>query len=116
MSEFTINDHILDRECLSLAQEIVDEFRDQLAEDETLEDYRDEMDDRAHEYADGHQWVIYNHKALMLCAHCSTDQGEEFADECFTWEPGDSTIYSVACTIAYGEMLGRIRACIDETI
>lgn len=108
MADFQINDHILAKECDSLAAEIFAECVAKLDEGETPEDYRDEMDDRAHETADGHEWVIYNYKALMLCAHCDVGNGEEFmSDVGFEWND-DSTIYSVATVLAYGEMRARI--------
>ena len=112
MSDFQINDHILSKECDELAAEIAAEFNAG-----ELEASRDEMMDRAHEMADGHEWVIYNHKALMLCAHCDTGMGDEFLDDTgFEWVQGESTIYTVATTIAYGEMLGRIRVALEELI
>lgn len=108
MSDFEISNHMLQKECEQLAREIFDEVTADMAEDETPEDYRDTMSDRAHETADGHEWVIYNYKALMLCAMSDTTLGEEFLDDIgFEWT-SDSTIYTVATTIAYGEMRGRI--------
>jgi hypothetical protein len=107
MTEFQINDRILDKECAELAREILAEHPD--ASEDTLSDY-------AHDYADGHEWVIYNHKALMLCAHCNTENGEQFLDDIgFTWER-DSTLYTVAVTIAYGEMRARIEDELRELV
>lgn len=117
MTDFQINDYLLSKECDALAAEIVADFKEDLAADETLEDKRDEMMDRAHEDADGHAWVIYNYQALMLCAHCNTSNGESFLDDVgFEWNQGESTIYTVATTIAYGEMRARIEQEIDRLI
>lgn len=113
MSDFQINDGILARECDQLAREIFDEVM-QGHEGENPEDYRDEMDDRAHETADGHQWAIYNYQALMLCAHCDVSQGEEFLED--TGMPEDVTIHTLACTIAYGEIRARIMDEINDLI
>lgn len=116
MTEFQINDHLLNKECTELARDILDNIRQEMADDETLADYEDEINDRAHEAADGHSWVIYNHKALMLCAHCDTGYGDDFlSDAGFTWE-SDSTIYSVATMIAYGEIRGRVECIAREMI
>jgi hypothetical protein len=109
MTDFIINDHLLQKECDEIAQEIIDEFRrDHFGEG--LSDYSDEMSDRAHETADGHEWVIYNYKALMLCAHCDTENGEELLEDIGI--PKEPDIYKLATMIAYGE----IRARIDQEI
>jgi hypothetical protein len=114
MTEFQINDHIFGKECDELALEIFDEYMTSAESDETAEDKRDDMTDSAHQTADGHEWVIYNHKALMICAHCDVDQGEAFLEE--IGMPEDVTIHKLACTIVYGEMLARISAKLDELI
>lgn len=114
MTEFQINDYILSKECDDLAREIFNEVIADMADDETPEDYRDEMSDRAHETADGHEWVIYNYKALMLCAHCDTTRGEDFMDD--VGAPSKPDIYDLACMLAFGEMRGRIEAEIDDLI
>ena len=116
MTDFQINDHILHNECESLAGEIFGEVLDDMAEDETPDMLRDDMYDKVHERTDSHEWVIYYHKALMLCAHCHTDDGEEWLSETgFEWTD-DSTIYTVASAIAFGEMRARVTACIDTLI
>lgn len=112
MSEFQINDYLLQKECDELAAEIAAEFSPG-----TLAENRDDMMDRAHETADGHQWVIYNYKALMICAHCDTSEGESFLDDIdFQWVQGESTIYTVATSIVYGEMRARIETALEELI
>jgi hypothetical protein len=117
MSDFQINDHILTKECEGLAADIFGEYVAKLGEDETPEDYRDEMDDRAHEDADRHEWVIYNWKSLMLCAHCDTDLGADFMDDIgFEWKQGESTIHTVASALAYGEIRARISGALNELI
>jgi hypothetical protein len=112
MPDFQINDHILQKECESLATDIFADVCDGMAEDETPEDYRDEMNERAWQDADGHEWVIYNFKALMLCAHCDVSDGEAFLED--VGMPAEPTIYSLACAIAFGEIRARIEACLQE--
>ena len=114
MTDFQINDYLLSKECDDLAREIFEEAIAGMADDETPEDYRDDMSDRAHEYADGHEWVIYNYKALMLCAHCDTTMGEDFMDD--VGAPSEPDIYKLACMLAFGEMRGRIESALDELI
>lgn len=113
MSDFQMSDYILQTECDQLAQDIFDEI---MAENpgEEPEQLRDEMQDRTHETADGHEWVIYNYKALMICAHCNTDNGEDFLTD--TGLPSEPDIYKLACVTAYGEMRARIEAKISELI
>lgn len=110
--QFIITDHALDAECASLAKELFDEI---MAgnEAEDAEDYRDDMDDRAHEAADGHQWVIYTHYARHIWASCNTDLGEEFVDDC-----GEATTDAdkLVTSIVYGEIRGRIMEAVDELI
>lgn len=103
---FEISDRQLTAECDKLAADIFAEMLDGMAADETPEDYRDEMSDRAHEAADGHQWTIYTHQAIMLCAHCDISQGEAFLED--TGMPQDVTFGSLATAIAYGEIRARI--------
>lgn len=116
-TEIEMNDRILDKECEMIAKEIASDVLADMAEDETLDDYLDKIDDRIHEIADMHQFVIYSYQALMLCAHCNTDRGDEFIDDIgFEWRSGESTIYSVASVIAYGEMRGRIAEAVSEIL
>lgn len=113
MTEFQINDYILQKKCEELAQDIFDDVL-QFNHDISEDDLREKCDERAHENADSHEWVIYNHKALMMCAHCDVSQGEEFLID--TGMPEDPTIYRLATTIAYGEMRARIMDAIETLI
>lgn len=108
MSSFQISDAMFRARCRELAQEIFDE-RDTSLSDERM---REQMIDRAHETVDGHEWVIYNHKALMICAHCDISRGEEFLEE--TGMPDEPTLHSIACRIVYGEMVQQVQEHIRE--
>jgi|GEM_PF-1388519 len=114
MTHFQINDHLLTQECDVLARAIIDEIKAGMAGDETLADYRDEMTDRAHEWADGHEWAIYHYKAILLCGHCNTDNGEQFLEN--VGMPETPTFEGLASFIAYGEIRARIEQAIDEMI
>ena len=115
MSEFQINDRILDREAYSLAEEIFKEFRGEHEPDFEPEDFRWDMGDRAHEVADGHSWVIYTYKAIMLCAHCNTDAGEETLYDTGGIAKTDD-FGSIASKIAYEELRWRIQDGLDSLI
>lgn len=114
MRDFEMNDHILQTECIDLAREIFDEFKSNAGADFDPEDYRDEMRDRAHEAADGHEWVIYTYKARMLCAHCDVSEGEAFLED--VGAPENPTYDSLATMIADGEMHYRIGAELERLI
>ena len=109
-----ITDYELTKACDEIAAEIFAEMLDNLPRDEEPEDKRDEMNDRAHEAADGHQWTIYTHYALSICAHCNTDAGEEFVDD--VGLPKPFSLASAASAIVYGEIRHRIEAEIDRLI
>jgi hypothetical protein len=113
--EDRINDHALWAECKSLAAEIFEEFKRDHGADFDPEDYRDDMNDRAHETADGHAWVIYTYRAIQLCSDCDTTRGEEFLDDIGGVEKGD-TFGGIACKIAYGEIRRRVEEELDEII
>ena len=114
MSDFQISDYILQTECMDLAAEIFAEFERDNGPDFDPDRFRDEMFDRAHEYADGHEWVIYTYKARQLCAHCNTDQGEQFLED--VGLPETPTYDNLGTMIAYGEMRARIEQELDEFI
>ena len=114
MTDFQINDHILSKECEGLAKDIFEETMADAADDETADQLRDDMSDRVHERVDGHEWVIYYHKALMTCAHCNVEEGEAFLED--IGMPETPTIYSIACLILYGEMRARTDAEISDMI
>lgn len=109
-----ITDHDLTKACDELAAEIFANMLAELPHDETPDDKRDEMQDRAHEAADGHQWVIYTHYALSICAHCNTDAGEEFVDE--VGLPKPFTLAGAATAVAYGEIKHRVALEIDRLV
>lgn len=109
---FQISDNLLQKECALLAEDIFADLR-RAYSDSAPEDWRDEAFDRAHEAADGHEWIIYNHKALMICTHCDTSGGEALVYD--IGEP-TSDIYKLATWIAYGEMRARIEAELSDLI
>ena len=115
MSGFEINDHKLQTECVALAKEIFDEARDAAGAEFDPEDARDEMNERAWETADGHEWIIYTYKALKMCAECDTTHGQEFLDDC-GGVAGCESFDSAVAQIAFGEMLRRIESALSDLI
>ena len=70
MSEFKINDYILSQEAKEIiTQGIIEE-----------KEYGVPALEYAQQICDGHQWVIYTYKAILLCAECDTSEGEEWLE------------------------------------
>lgn len=114
MTNERITAYAFQAECNSLAQDIFDYGLDSMEDDETPEDYRDDMMDRVHETVDGHEWIIYHYRAHQICAECDTDEGEQFLEDCGM--PETPTYDGLASIIAFGEMRARVEAAIDELI
>jgi len=71
MSEFKINDYILEQEAKEIiTQGIIEE-----------KEYGVPALEYAQQACDGHQWVIYTYKAILLCAECDTSAGEEYLED-----------------------------------
>ena len=115
MPDFEINDYILRQEALGMARDIFEEAQRDAGDSFDAEEARDEMMDRAHEHADGHNWVIYTYKAVMICAHCDVSRGEEFLEDTGGIERGE-TFDGIATKIAYGEMRARIEDELSDLI
>lgn len=106
MTDFQINDYLLQQECERLAKEAIEDIRtNHMDEGDSLEDYQGEISDWLHESIDGYGWVIFHHKAIMICAHCDVQQGEAFLED--IGMPKDPTFAGLASIIVYGEMLAR---------
>jgi hypothetical protein len=109
---FEISDHNLTKECDSIAANIFVDVVAALRPGESPSDYQDGMRDTAHESVDGHNWVIYTHKAVMICAHCDVSAGEEFLDD--VGMPDEVTFGKLAEVIAFGEMRHRVESEIER--
>lgn len=97
-----MNDAILDKIAAEYAADIMRECND----------YGGSYYDMAHEYADGSEHVIYYSKAHAICQNCDTSNGEQFLED--NGNPETVTYDTLATAIAYGELLARINAAIDE--
>ena len=79
--------------------------------DEALLECDGNIDDAAEfiqQTCDGHEWVIYHHKAIQICASCNTDIGEAFLED--VGMPETPTLNSIASLIVYAELEGRAMA------
>ena len=113
MSDFQISDYLFDKECREIAQGAFDDVTAQNPGTDAA-DLSDDFDNWIHQTCDGHEWVIYNHKALMICAHCNTDAGEEFLAD--VGMPDNPTLYSIACRIVFGEMQSRAMSYLGDVL
>lgn len=71
MSEFKIDQYLLRQEAKRIVEDaIAEESEFDVPALETVQ-----------QSCDGHQWVIYTYKAILLCAECDTSEGEEWLDD-----------------------------------
>jgi hypothetical protein len=109
------DDYALDKECKSIAQEIFDIYKDDYCEDgEEIDAFDHTLTDSVSEHVDGHEFVIYHHKALRFCAECDVSDGEEFLADIGL--PHEITIHNLASTILYGEMESRVRHFLEQIV
>lgn len=123
MSDLIKSDWHLDKEAESFARDIFDTFKDEnggAAFD--AESFADDMRERAWEYADNSEHVIYTARAIAICANCNTDDGE---DRLADWSSvsgngnpfGDCDTFADVCTkLAFVELLCRIESKLQELI
>ena len=95
MSDFKINNDILNTEAEHLAELVNLEVKD----------YGGDAYDLLHEAVDGHEWVIYTYKALLLCAECDTTEGKQWLDE--VGLEGTNDISKLATQVAYATLLTK---------
>ena len=94
MSEFQINDYILKQEAKEIiAQGIIEE-----------KEYGVPALEYAQQACDGHEWVIYTYKAMMLCAECDISGGEAYLDDLGMTEFDDLAHH--ASQVAFATLLG----------
>ena len=96
MSNFEINDFILRQEAKALAEQAIAE----------VEHYGGDHFELLEQAVDGHEWVIYTYKALLLCAECDTRDGEQYVED-----TGQQTasIGELATVTAYATLLSAAR-------
>ena len=110
-----ITEYALNRECESLAKSIIDEFDGDKSDIDALREYAQE---RAHEDADGHQWVIYTYKARQVASIAPAD-AEEYLEEIYD-KPFDGceTFGDVCTRLAYAApytgIMDSLNTLIDE--
>lgn len=66
---------------------------------------RDDAEDFINETCDGHEVVIYYHKAIEFCAMHNTDDGEQWLEDCGGIAHKGDSFGMIACRIAYATLL-----------
>ena len=103
MSNFKINDIILRQEAKLLAEQILDE----------VAHYGGDHFERLEQAVNGHEWVIYTYKALLLCAQCDTSEGEQYVED---MGQQSASIGELATVTAYATLLSAARDELCELI
>lgn len=103
MSNFEINDYILRQEAKLLAKQAIAE----------VAHYGGDHFKRLEQAVDGHEWVIYTYKALLLCAQCDTSDGEQYVED---MGQQSSSISELATVTAYATLLSAARDELCELI
>lgn len=108
-----ITEYTLNQECESLAKSIIDEFDGDKADIDALREYAHE---RAHEDADGHQWVIYTYKARQV-ASIAPDAAEAYLEDIYG-KPFDGceTFGDVCTRLAYAALYTGIMDSLDALV
>ena len=94
MSEFKINDFILRTEAEDIARQAMRE----------VQEYGGDVHEFMHQTCDGHEWIIYTYKALLLCAECDTSEGEQYLED--MGMGGFDDLTTRATRVAFATLLG----------
>ena len=97
MTDFKINNYILQQEAQRLAQECFDEG----------DTHGEDPNENLWQTCEGHEWSIYTYKALLLCAECDTSDGEDFVSDfkAGSCEPDKHlTLAEHACAVAFSTL------------
>jgi hypothetical protein len=118
MTDHIKSDYALTKEAKSLAQEIFDTFKDDNGgANFDAEASRDDMNDRAYEYADQSEHVIYTSRAIAICGNCDTDDGEEWLEGMYgTPFDGCETFGEVCTRLAFATLYTAIQNELDTLI
>jgi hypothetical protein len=77
---------------------------------------QDDAQDFIHESCDGHEIVIYHHKAIQFCANVDTSEGESYLEDCGGIAQDGDSFGQIACRIAYATLLCESLSRLEEII
>ena len=113
MENDVITSYTLGQETLSCAKSIIEEYEGDRDDIDALREYAQE---RAHENADGHSWVIYYYKARQV-ATVAPDDAESWLEDIYG-KPFDGceSFDDVCRRLAYAAMYTGIMSDLDTLI
>ena len=94
-------------ECKSIVEEAIEELGTG-CEDSLLE--------YIHQYCDGHEVSIYYGKAIQFCAGTTTNDGEEWLEDCGGIAQEGDTFGSIACRISFATLLVECEKILAEKL
>jgi hypothetical protein len=116
MNTENITEYTLRQECESLAKSIIDEYPGDKTDIADIESLRQYAEERAHEDANGHQWVIYTYKASQVARIAPNDAEQYLADIYGKPFDGCDTYGDVCTRLAYAALYTGIREELDEML
>lgn len=108
-----ITEYTLNQECESLAKSIIEEFDGDKSDIDALREYAQE---RAHEDADGHQWVIYTYKTRQVASIAPADAEKYLAEIYDKPFDGCETFGDVCTRLAYAALYTGIMDALNTLI
>ena len=77
---------------------------------------QDDAQEFIHESCDGHEIVIYYHKAIQFCADVDTSESESYWEDCGGLAQEGDSFGQIACRIAFATLLCESMSCLEEII
>ena len=77
---------------------------------------QDDAQEFIHESCDGHEIVIYYHKAIQFCADVDTSDGEDYLEGCGGIAQDGDSFGQIACRIAFATLLCESLGCLEKII
>ena len=103
----------LHKEAKTLAQESWNEVVEYSGSTDT-ESLLEFAEEHLHQSIDGHEVVIYYHKAIEFCATQDTSDGEDWLEDCGGIVQAGDTFGSIACRIAFATLLVASQEALQE--
>jgi hypothetical protein len=100
------------KECKAIVDEAIEEAKRNGA---TLDDIRESAAEFIGQSCDGHETVIYYHKAIRFCADHDTRDGEQWLEDCGGFNQFDS-FGMIACRIAFATLLCKCEEILNEVL
>ena len=77
---------------------------------------KDDAQEFIYQTCDGHEIVIYYHKAIQFCTDVDTSDGEDYLEDCGGIAQEGDWFGQIACRIAYATLLCASLSCLEEIV